>query len=85
MAGLCGAAWNRLRALGVTAWRRRTKVVGSIGIAAGAAERWLTAHPTFKLPARGSLLMLFGGCVFLVGLYNELVLFLEQRGDAPPQ
>lgn len=56
-------------------WRHRTKSVGTIGMVAGGVEKFLSTHPDIHLPARGTMLIVFGGVVACVGLFNELEAF----------
>lgn len=75
---LARAVWLGLCSRTRYAWDHRTKVIGALGICAGAAERFLQDHPGLHLPARGVLLMSFGGVVMLVGVYNTLSDFLKR-------
>lgn len=72
------AVWLALCSRARNAWDHRTKVIGALGICAGAAEHFLADHPGFRFPARGVLLMSFGGVVALVGAYNTLAEFLKR-------
>lgn len=58
-------------------WSHRTKTLGALGMAAGGAEKFVANHPDFHLPARGTLLIIFGGAVAVVGLYNQLEEFFS--------
>lgn len=42
---------------------------------AGGVEKFLSTHPDIHLPARGTMLIVFGGVVACVGLFNELEAF----------
>lgn len=78
--------WPRVRAGGVNAWAstrlgvasfwaHRTKNLGGIGLAAGAAEHWLDVHqklPLWLMHERGMLLMFFGCLVGVIGFYNTI-------------
>lgn len=84
MGGFCDRGRDRARALWLAtctharaAWQHRTKIIGALGICAGAAEHFLSDHPGFRFPARGVLLMSFGGVVALVGAYNTLSNYLK--------
>lgn len=58
-------------------WSHRTKTLGALGMAAGGVEKFIAQHPDFHLPARGTLLIIFGGLVAIVGLINELEAFFS--------
>jgi len=56
------AAWNQLKALGVTLWANRTKAAGYLGVALGTLQV-LQGQPMHTL--------LLGTAVALIGHYND--------------
>jgi hypothetical protein len=75
---------ERVKAAAKSAFHHRTKLAGGLGIVAGGAEHWLSAHD--KLPAllmsyRGGLLMFFGGLVGAIGIYNSLANYFGWTDD----
>jgi hypothetical protein len=74
--------WRRFKQLWV--WKHRTKSVGALGVIAGACENFLNSHdhlPTWMLHERGVALMIFGGAVTLVGLYNSMAAVMGWEDD----
>jgi hypothetical protein len=64
-------------------WRHRTKTIGGLGLAAGGVQYQLASHPEVHVPHEGTVLMLFGAIVVMVGTYNSVALFFGWH-DAPP-
>jgi hypothetical protein len=64
MAEFGGAVGDRLRALGLAAWRRRTKIAGYIGVVAGAAQMAIAEGQHWPM-------LLLGVVVAGIGHYND--------------
>lgn len=67
MGGFCRAVGNRLRAIGVKTWSRRTTVMGYLGVIGGSVEMAI-------LGGQHVGLVILGASVAAIGHYNELQL-----------
>jgi hypothetical protein len=63
MGGFCRATWDRLRALGLKAWSRRTTLAGYLGIIGGSVQMGIEGREHLGM-------IILGASVAAIGHFN---------------